>query len=412
MTRGKVIVTGATGYVGKRVVEALLRDGWSPEAWTRSRPDRDIAWRRYSLTDAALPSAAGATAVIHLAADTSSASDGDFENLAAKRLASAASAAGARLIFASSQTALNPASAYGRAKREIEAIVAGANGVSARLGLVFGRRRVGGVFATLVEATRRLPVLPAILPAPHVQPIHVDDVADAFVRILTQPQLQGVVHLGGEPVPFHLFLGEIARQRHARTPVYLPIPRFLLSPMLAVLPQQVHERVASLLSLASMPSEDAHAHLGLSLRPWRRWLGASTAPMRRDLIREGRALLTYAGGGAPELSLTRRYVRAVETLGDGAPLGLSNTVSANPWLLGLLEEPALRGRSALEERLDWALSLAEATPAGARAFEQAPDGVLHAGADIASAFGAEFARRLFGPLARMVFAVPRTPAAS
>ena len=129
--------------------------------------------------------------------------------------------------------------------------------------------------------------------------------------------------------------------------------------------------------------------------------------MRRELVREGRALLRYAGGTQPTPLLTRRYVRAVETLSNGAPLGLANAVYANPWLLGLLEQPALRGRSTLETRLDWAMSLAEATPAGARTFERAPENLLSAGFDIAAASGAELSRRVLGPVARVAFSAPR-----
>lgn len=403
MTRGKIIVTGATGYIGTRVVDALVREGWSPEAWTRTPPQRDVAWQRYALTDLTLASLERATAVIHLAADTSGVADAEVELHAAKRLADAARAAGVRLIFASSQTALNPGSAYGRAKRDVEALVADAQGVSARLGLVFGRRRLGGVFATLVETTRRLPVIPAILPAPRVQPIHVDDVAEAFVRILDRPQLRGVVHLGDGPVAFHAFLGEIVRRRHARAALFAPIPRLFLAPVLAVAPRAIRERAHSLLSLAPMPHGDSKEMLGLDLRSWRNWLGASITPMRRDLLREGRALLRYAGGGLPGPALTARYARAIETLSDGAPLGLSNTVCSNAWLLGLLEKPNARGRSALETRLDWALTLAEATPEGALAFERAPAGFMSASVDVGAAVAAELARRTLGPVARLLF---------
>jgi len=401
--RGKIIVTGATGYIGARVVDALLREGWSTEAWTRARPQRDLPWQRYALTDVALPTLEGATAIIHLAADTSGVADVEVELQAAKRLADAARAAGARLIFASSQTALNPGSAYGRAKRDVEAIVADAQGVSARLGLAFGRRRLGGVFATLVETTGRLPIIPAILPPPRVQPIHVDDVADAFARIVERPQIRGVVHLGDAPVAFHTFLGEIVRRRHARAAYFAPIPRVLLAPILAVAPKAVRERAQSLLSLAPMPHDDCKEMLGLELRSWRNWLGASVTPMRRDLLREGRALLRYTGGHVPGRALTARYARAIETLSDGAPLGLSATVCKNAWLLGLLEQPGARGQSALETRLDWALTLAEATPEGALAFERAPAGFMSASVDVGAAVGAELARRTLGALARLLF---------
>jgi len=35
-----------------------------------------------------------------------------------------------------------------------------------------------GLFGTLVKVVRRLPLLPTFLPAPKIQPIHVDDLAE------------------------------------------------------------------------------------------------------------------------------------------------------------------------------------------------------------------------------------------
>lgn len=402
MSRGKIIVTGATGYIGARVVEALSARGWSVEAWTRRRPAGDGLWRAYALSDEVLPDASGAAAIIHLAAETGGGVDLTQEQLAAQRLARAAQSAGARLLFASSQTALNPGSDYGLAKRAIEEIVADVNGVSVRLGLVYGRRRLGGVFAMLVGVMRRLPAVPMILPAPRVQPVHVDDVAEAFCALLERPQLTGAIHLGGEGVAFHSFLAEITRRRHGRAPLFVPIPRFALTVMLAIAPRELAARAHSLLSLQAMPAHEAQTQLGLSLRPWREWLAASTTPRRRALLREGKALLQHASGRASSFAAARRYARAVEQLSAGQPLDLPATVLGVPWLLGLIERPVLRGRSALEERLDWALSLAEATPNGARAFDHAPKGFLAACFDLTGAVIGEAMRRAFGWLARLM----------
>ena len=72
--------------------------------------------------------------------------------------------------------------AYGRAKWQVEQEILRHGGFVVRPGLVYGGVP-GGVFAGLVDTVRRFPLLPAILPAPRVQPIHVDDLAEGLVRV-------------------------------------------------------------------------------------------------------------------------------------------------------------------------------------------------------------------------------------
>src|SRR5690606_18848395 len=99
----------------------------------------------------------------------------EMEIHAASALLSATTALKARFIFVSSQTAQAGApTQYGRTKHSIEQLVLESGGIVIRPGMVYGGPSLG-LNGTLSRLVRKLPVLPAFLPSPRVQPVHVDD---------------------------------------------------------------------------------------------------------------------------------------------------------------------------------------------------------------------------------------------
>ncbi len=213
MTR--VVVTGATGFIGRALCPRLAAAGHEVSAITRRvipeiGPDTD--W------SAAL---AGAEAVVHLAARVHVSAERAADPLAAprrvntlgtRRLAEAAAAAGVRrLVFASTikvngektgaepfraTDAAAPRDPYAISKWEAEQAlfqVAGESAMEAvvlRPPLVYGPG-VKGNFLSLLRLCAKAPPLPLALVANRRSLIHVGNLADAILRCLTHPAAGG-----------------------------------------------------------------------------------------------------------------------------------------------------------------------------------------------------------------------------
>ncbi|WP_233214412.1 hypothetical protein [Pollutimonas nitritireducens] len=127
----------------------------------------------------------------------------------------------------------------------------------------------------------------------------------------------------------------------------------------------------SLFDLPSMKTAHDLKLLGISLRPITSGMTLSGRNRRRNLIREGKGLLTYILKTTPSIALIKRYVRYVESVREGQPLTISSMMYRWPFLFGFLDEPGLKTDGSHAEfalRLNAAVVLAEATTQGARRF--------------------------------------------
>ncbi|UZE48108.1 NAD-dependent epimerase/dehydratase family protein [Rhodopseudomonas sp. P2A-2r] len=241
--KGGIALTGATGYIGRATVQAALSRGYGVVAFGRRPLDvPGVGFQHYDLKDeGALGIPPGCVAILHLAADTHAGSraDIDMEMKAAIRIVGAAREYGLPLVFVSSQTAApDAATDYGRAKWYIEQIVLEASGCIVRPGLVYGGE-ARGLFGQLSGLVKTLPVLPSFLPAPVVQPIHVNDLAAGLVQTVEQ-RSAGVISLAQDnAVSFTRFLRIVASDRMRRPRIFVPFPAFVLSliaPIAAAVP--------------------------------------------------------------------------------------------------------------------------------------------------------------------------------
>ena len=411
----RILITGASGYIGERLVEHAGRAGHSVVAATRSRPANPaLGWVAFDLAQAqSFHIPPGIDAVVHLAAVTT-ASDisPDTEITAARHLAQSANRAGARLLFVSSQVARQDApTPYGQTKWAIEQIVTAAGGVSIRPGQVYGGPE-RGLFGLLVRLVRALPVIPAFMPAPRIQPIHVDDLARAILAALERVADSGcVLCLGSaQPVTFTSFLATIARQRVHATRIRVPVPAPLVLLGVSLLGKSLAGRLGldKLKSLFDVPPMETRADLailGLVLRPIASGMARSGDDRRRQLAAEGSAMLAYILGGRPDRAIVARYVRVIEKLRGGEALGLPGIFTRLPATLALVDTPASRSPQADETgwRLSAALAIAEASPAGALRFlgktGQVPSSPVVATLSIARAVALSVAWRLARALA-------------
>jgi nucleoside-diphosphate-sugar epimerase len=368
-----LIVTGATGYIGRHVVERAQARGFTVIAASRRQPAFPaVRWIPYQLDGELTPGDFPQDAtLVHLAAETreSSAATEALE-FAAARLREL------RVVHVSSQAARADApTPYGRAKWQVEQEILRQGGLVVRPGLVYGGVP-GGVFAGLVDTVRRLPILPAIVPAPRVQPIHVEDLAEGLLRIAEgNDRSGGACNLAAEvPVSFTAFLRCIAAYRLRRRRVFIPVPAVALAAVLRFsggdgTPQR--ERLRSLTELPRLATGPDLAALGLRLRSLACGMHPSGCDRRRRLLREGKALLGYVLGSRAPRELIVRYARAVERLRDGQPLTLPQWALRWPCSLAAFDSRTLldgAGAGELLWRLDAATALAEASPAGARSF--------------------------------------------
>lgn len=390
----KVVVTGATGYVGMRLLAQMRADGIDAVIAGRRR----VSGSEFVAFDLAAPDLAlwprDAGAVVHLAAFTGNSPDAPQrldEVGAAKALVAWCEQAGVPLLFVSSQAARQDApTEYGRTKWAIEQCVLAARGIVLRPGLVYGGS-ARGLFGVLVRALRSLIVLPAFFPAPRVQPVHVDDLARSICVAVRRPDLRGRILCVAQSsaVTFTRFLRRTASDWLCLDRLFVPVPGLLVQTanMLtrgAIAPVA---RLVSLIELRPMETADSLEALGLELRSLESGLGRA----RRRLLLEGLAMTRHvAGRRTPHAA--RRYARAMAQLRGGVPLA----VPAHVWRLGLL--PLLDVAPAAGElgwRLDCATALIEAAPSGVQVLlQRRPEEGWKAVLVLALVIGREILRRI------------------
>lgn len=261
---GLVLVTGATGFVGRACVDALLNAGHRVRRVLRSACPpaagaEDIVTG--DLVDVVDWSDAmrGVDAVVHLAArvhvmrETVSDPLTAFRRVnveATRRLAEAAARAGVRRFVFVSSVKLHgertlgrpfteadvpaPEDPYGVSKLEAEQALAGVAAhtemevVVLRPPLVYGPG-VGGNFRTLLRAVVRGVPLPLGAVRNRRSLVYVGNLADAVVRCVDAPEAAGRTFLvdDGEPRSTAQLVVELARAA-GRTPRLLPVPPAVL----------------------------------------------------------------------------------------------------------------------------------------------------------------------------------------
>ncbi len=382
-----IIITGGTSHIGRRVVQAALRQGHRVTVLGTDRADAGVAhairWRLGEPVPAQAW-AQPADVVIHLAhvwhATGPENADINLSGTAAL-LAAARQAKVPRLLFASSLSARADAlNRYGRVKYRTEALLDGAGETAVRIGLVYGGPRQS-LWGTLCRISA-LPVLPMIGLRQPVQPIHVDDVADGLLRIAARdPAPRRPIVLAGEPIAFGDFLRALALQLHGRRPLLIGVPltplRLALDGLIALgLPVHgMRERMLGLAGVKIQSGADDAASLGLTLRPLGQALAAESGRRQRTRTAEAAAYLRYVLGRPASLATLRRYLRGWQRYDFGASVAPA-LLRQCPWLLRVAEPLPWDTRpraQAIRARLHAAAVLAEVEPgAGSRFYADRP----------------------------------------
>jgi nucleoside-diphosphate-sugar epimerase len=227
---GRCLVSGATGYVGGRIKAALVDAGWQVDELGRNVPaDKGVRFRLGE--EIASDSLRGYSALVHCAYDFGALGQARVHAVnvrGSELLLRAARGAGIeRLVFISSASAFEGCpSLYGRAKLETEGIVRSLGAWIVRPGLVYGSAS-GGMFARLVEAVRRAPLIPVPGRGQQFQYlVHEADLAQAVLSCIEStapPAVIPVTVAHGQRWPLRSILLDIARALDRRI-VLVPVP--------------------------------------------------------------------------------------------------------------------------------------------------------------------------------------------
>jgi NADH dehydrogenase len=245
-----VTVFGGSGFIGTHVAQALLARGARlriasrrPERAVRMKPLANlgqIQFLRCDIRDEASVAGAlyGADAVVNLVG----AFEGDLKALmgeAAGRIARLAATGGARAMVHVSAIGADAdsQSGYARAKAlgEQQVLQAFPAATILRPSVVFGEEDTFiNMFAGLI---RMAPVLPVFGPESRLQPLHVDDLAEAVAAALLDPARHGgkTFELGGPEALTMLELNQRIAAGQQRDRTFLRVPDSL-SGLFAALP--------------------------------------------------------------------------------------------------------------------------------------------------------------------------------
>jgi nucleoside-diphosphate-sugar epimerase len=228
-----IAVTGASGYVGGRILSYLHANGIDAVAFVRRPAPDDKRARHYvlgGLLDGSLLD--GVEMVVHAAYDISvQGADIQTVNVSGSLpLLDGLAERGGRMLMISSLSAFESTpSQYGRSKLELERAVLQHDGIVLRPGLVFGVG-AGGLFGAMVRALSRHAVVPMIgCGGQRLFVTHDEHLSKLVAAIATDESRPNGPLFAAHEVPTTLrTIAEQVAQAHRRRLRFAPMPPALV----------------------------------------------------------------------------------------------------------------------------------------------------------------------------------------
>lgn len=283
---GLVLVTGAGGEMGRRLVQRLIRDGWSVrglvlpgdplrqqlEAWGCEVMEGDV--RQPSTLG---PAVAGVRTVVHCAAVILPRDPALLDSVnhrgTVNLVRAAAEARIKHLVYVSSASVTYPRlTPYGRAKLAAEHAVRGETAFAhtiVRPTLVYDRTG-GEEFMLFLGFLRRFPVVPFIGSGEaRKSPVRAEDVVDGLARMVGNPICFGKTYnlSGGESITLEE-LGRLLLNLHGQTKPFVHVPVWMYRAVALVLglamdkPPLTQYGVTGFVNHADLDCEEARRDLG------------------------------------------------------------------------------------------------------------------------------------------------------
>lgn len=285
----RVLVAGASGYLGRRLVPRLLARGRRVRALVRGGAARAASLPHLAgceiaagdLSDAAScrRAAEGMDTIVHLVGIIRESGTATFESVhvdGTVALVQAARHAVARRFLYVSALGARPDSTgpYARTKAEAERIVrhSGLTWLILRPSIVFAR---DGEFYGILDRLTAVPLVPVLGSgrAP-MSPVHADDLADIEANALDRPAAWNRAYTvcGPEAIPFVDLLRRVARgRRRAFVPVHVPLllarPAIALAARLLPAPPITPDQLDMLEAGSTCDPGPVERAFGVTLRP-------------------------------------------------------------------------------------------------------------------------------------------------
>ncbi len=225
------LVTGASGYLGRRVKATLEQRGWRVVELTRNPKPGSGAVRFQLGADVSPETLAGAKAMVHCAYDFQQLAAADIHRVnvagSEKLLRAARSAKIENIVYISSISAFDGCrSLYGKAKLETEKIAHSLGAYVIRPGLIYGDSP-DGMFGKLISQVEKAKVLPLFGGGSQIQYLIHERDLNAFIaecatgKIPTPKTPVTIAH--EQPWTFRQLLEAIARMKGKKLS-FLPVP--------------------------------------------------------------------------------------------------------------------------------------------------------------------------------------------
>ena len=249
MGKGLVTVFGGSGFLGKHVVRALVKDGWrvrvplrSPHTAQELKVIGDVGQVQLMQANIRFPQSVeraveGSDAVINLVALLFEAGKQNFESVhvrGAETLANAAKAAGIHNVVQVSAIGadIDSDSDYARTKAEAEAAIRAAvpSADIMRPSILFGAE--DDFFNRFASMAQFVPALPLIGGGEtKMQPVYAGDVAQAIAKVVGQGTSGKIYELGGPQSYSFKELMQFMLETIDRKRFLLPVPWFAANMM-------------------------------------------------------------------------------------------------------------------------------------------------------------------------------------